>query len=604
MLAKRYLSFGIILLEKRDGWATCYQEMITFKTHLARTEFSIGNFGDSQRCIQEILLRSRNLEDKIEAYLTKVGVCGSEGRVDDAISAGIQCLRELGEKIPSAPHLGHVAVQLVWAKQKLRNKTDSELLDVEIASNVRVVSMLKMYGTLAAMAWLSLKKNFFAFFILRLVRTSTKFGFYSAFPYSLYGMLLGVLRDYKEAHRFSRLALALGHRFSDDCNPPSLAAIHIFLAHLQEPYHDQIEPCLRTYKLGFKVGDTMFGAVAATGYLYFYFMTGLPLAHLVKDARHFRDEMLRYGQINFDQHSGCCHQAALNLVGEAPNPLVMTGGAMDEDEYQRIAVPSVLRNLHTCKMILGVYFNDFDVAGASADILRKESSDVDGTIAMSFFRLFFMGLAALRLAKETRKMKHFRLSRVIINKIRSFAKGGNVNCHHMLLLLYAEQSSVKKRRKTSPDSTETRTAYSNAIISATRSGFTNHAALAYERAARFFLNNGDLDDAGHYFNKAKEKYIEWGAAAKSKQIEVEFGLFLPADQARASSSFRQEFLSTSGGGHLRGRQRHCVKISKQHRGDALVTLGSEAQTATPNKNDDKATTPKHGLDRTTLSKTP
>ena len=74
-----------------------------------------------------------------------------------------------------------------------------------------------------------------------------------------------------------------------------------------------------------------------------------------------------------------------------------------------------------------------------------------------------------------------------------------------------------------------------AIASAYHDGFPHHAALASERAGKYFLHSGDEKLASKHLTRASMLYAEWGAVAKVEQLECEFGRYLNADAASLQS---------------------------------------------------------------------
>ena len=60
--------------------------------------------------------------------------------------------------------------------------------------------------------------------------------------------------------------------------------------------------------------------------------------------------------------------------------------------------------------------------------------------------------------------------------------------------------------------------YSAAISSAHRHRFINEEALAYELAARFYFETGDVRTSFEHSRLALEKYQKWGAFGKATHL--------------------------------------------------------------------------------------
>ncbi len=74
--------------------------------------------------------------------------------------------------------------------------------------------------------------------------------------------------------------------------------------------------------------------------------------------------------------------------------------------------------------------------------------------------------------------------------------------------------------------------FDTAISSAYQDGFPHHAALASERAGLYFVEVDDEALASKYLSRSLILYGEWGATAKVKQLESEYGKYLDTDPSQ------------------------------------------------------------------------
>eukprot|EP00957_Ditylum_brightwellii_P098465 7501553-Ditylum_brightwellii.AAC.1 len=56
--------------------------------------------------------------------------------------------------------------------------------------------------------------------------------------------------------------------------------------------------------------------------------------------------------------------------------------------------------------------------------------------------------------------------------------------------------------------------YDNAVRAAGENGYVQDQALAYERAANFYMKQGDDHSAIQYYADAQNAYLRWGAVSK------------------------------------------------------------------------------------------
>ena len=68
------------------------------------------------------------------------------------------------------------------------------------------------------------------------------------------------------------------------------------------------------------------------------------------------------------------------------------------------------------------------------------------------------------------------------------------------------------------DFSNARVSYNKAIVASQVHRFVNDEAMAHECAAKFYFEARNLSLSLEHFKSACEKYQQWGAAAKAKQL--------------------------------------------------------------------------------------
>lgn len=114
----------------------------------------------------------------------------------------------------------------------------------------------------------------------------------------------------------------------------------------------------------------------------------------------------------------------------------------------------------------------------------------------------------------------------------SLAAHAPENFGHMVWFVEAEMARRKGRRIADA-------LYKNAIAEARENGFTQHAAMACESLAGFYLDQGMDDFAASFMNQAVALYEQWGARAKVRKLQKTHGWLLglsPRSPERAISS--------------------------------------------------------------------
>ena len=126
---------------------------------------------------------------------------------------------------------------------------------------------------------------------------------------------------------------------------------------------------------------------------------------------------------------------------------------------------------------------------------------------------FFLGLASFRLYRETREELWAQRGEKLRERIQTWnEQGSKWNFKHKLELMEAEEAYSNGNFE------RAQILYDKAVSSAKQHKFIHEAALANELAAKFHLAKGARSRSLKYFIEALEKYHEWNAYAKVKEL--------------------------------------------------------------------------------------
>ncbi|NJN76610.1 MAG: hypothetical protein HC796_11045 [Synechococcaceae cyanobacterium RL_1_2] len=124
-------------------------------------------------------------------------------------------------------------------------------------------------------------------------------------------------------------------------------------------------------------------------------------------------------------------------------------------------------------------------------------------------------------------------------KLANWASHGPTNYQHKYDLVAAELAKVTGQYW------EAANFYEQAIVGANENLFLQEEALAYERAALFYLEHRKLKIAKTYFKEAHYLYSCWGATGKVNHFEQQYNQFF--NQPSTDSNSGTSFASTSHG---------------------------------------------------------
>jgi hypothetical protein len=205
-------------------------------------------------------------------------------------------------------------------------------------------------------------------------------------------------------------------------------------------------------------------------------------------------------------------QFTMNLRGEAADPLVLTGAAMNEAEFlqrhrqgigtfHRRGNDSVfVKSMNMVKMILLYLFGELEAAEKCRTIWET-GSPVTTTHFVAYFSVLFSGLTSLGLARKyPRKRRLYkRRAKKHIARLESMVRMGGVNALLILKFLCAEQLTLKEGLEKTQ---EARYAFEDTITLAARTGSRLVRALACERLGYFLLERHETRSAGDYLKQA------------------------------------------------------------------------------------------------------
>ena len=245
-----------------------------------------------------------------------------------------------------------------------------------------------------------------------------------------------------------------------------------------------------------------------------YFYSGLRLEPLKNDVLRFVEMLEAFGQT---VHL-TLYKPFVELI------MSLMGSRLDQDELTRrptISIPKgnsqqAMQYYYRYEMMLAFLLDDID--GANSMSNKLSPMQVEGPSAWLPPRFFFQGLIQYALCRKTGNNKYRRKGQTYLQKLEKFAKGGNVNCQHMALLLRAEHASLGR---SAIDVVQH--AYDKAIVSSGKVGFIHDQAIGNELAGIYFLARGDRSWASTYLARSHTLFQSWGALAKSRQMEDKYG---------------------------------------------------------------------------------
>ena len=528
VMAAHYADRAIHLLpgnlERRWKHKSYYPLTLESYNLSAEMHFCHGHLNQCEVAAREVLQMGNNLEDKLRAYDIFLGLYQARKDYVGALREGSALLQLLGSPLPKKTGVSNVLYNFVTTKRLIQRKKTKDLLNLPPLRDVNVLNIMRILNFITLFAWSANKSDTLVLSILKMIKITIQDGVceYSPFAFASYSSMLGGMGDHAAAFEYGAVALELVERPGMRAGyARTVEVVHFAVTHLKNPIRDSLSPVLRAFHVGMEMGDVDFAAMCLCCHTCLSIHCGPSLHSLEKELVGYAEFFRRYRQDAVRVMVLPWLQLMLNLMGKSNNPLVLTGSAMNEDDFEHEVRSSnyVAAAAHAsyAKLMLYYVFGDLELAEAERKS-QVDYSDVDKLSFMRCFNILFCGLTCLGIAKKDKSKRkvYQRKAKQYIKDLEAYGKIGSANCTPMLTLLEAEFATMLGAKGNYLDS------YDAAISTASRSGFRLTKGIACERAAEYALSSGDLDSTGDYLDKAWSTFRQFGAEGKLRQMEQRY----------------------------------------------------------------------------------
>ncbi len=524
--AIRYLRVGIELLGT-DSWTLNYE--LTFSLYLAtlEAEYLKTNFEQAKHLADTILTQAKTVLEKAKVYERQIQFYSAQNQLQAAIDTTLQVLSILGVPLLDSPPPKLEIAQF----RQLPQMTDPYKL-----AAMRI--LMTVWGTAIVASPELVPKMAFTMVDLCINYGNSPL---APFSYAFYGLnLCLVLGDIESGYQFGQLALQMLEQY--DTRETKCRTCHIFNAfilHWKEPARKSIDPLQDIIQIGLETGDLEYACYASMQYICYSFLVGESLESVNQKQEQYIDLIQNLKQEFQLYYAKIWGQLVLNLSGKVAEPQKLIGEVFDETQE----LPSLTEAkaiFYIAKTILSYLFQDYAGAVKSGSLATKY-----GQALASLFPItqtpFYYSLALLALVwdGEGNSEEYQEIVAANQKKLKSWAGHAPMNYLHKYQLVEAERARVMG------DALQAMELYDRAIQGARESEYLQEEALAYERAAQFYLALGREEIAQNYMTKAHYGYRCWGATAKVKDLESRYPQLIFPLNSTARVSSRSSNLVTS-----------------------------------------------------------
>lgn len=515
--AINYFNIALELLDLSE------EDDLIFVVYLqvSETQYLNTNFTEAARLCSVALKQVNSILKKVKFYEIKIRIALAQNQIQLAIETGLQVLEmleiSLCESLPEELNFDELA--------KLPRMTDPYKL--------AAMESLMLIHPPACFAESALGVTI----LYTMTELSRQYGNSppSIYAYAVYGALVSWrILDIDFAYQLGQLAwLVLAQLDAKEFKCQLLVVVSINITHWKKHTRETIEPLFSAIQTGLEVGDIEFACYAAHYYSVHLFFTGHPLQYVQDNQKRYINFIKKYKQKHQLFLITIYSQLVANLLSQSVNKFFLDGEFINESETLLMLQANnnflAMFSLYFAKCFIYYLFKDYSQSIEYAITSLKFSGFIKGKIIFVqhkfYYSLALLGqyshaICQVNVGHENKQEQFLMQVEQNQEKMKYWAHHCSINYQHKYELVEAEKARVLGQNLIAMEY------YDRAIQGARVQGYIQEEALAYERAAEFYLALGRKEIAQLYMKNAHHCYTRWGAIAKVKDLESEYPQFL------------------------------------------------------------------------------
>lgn len=554
--ALQYLTQVFSFCEPRHLWDTLWNQhyplALELHTERAAVEYLNGHFEDSETIIRQTVARVKTPLEQAEVLHILIVQYTLSACYPEAIQTGRQALALIGIDVPEDQFEEAREKEMLAAKTTIGNRPISSLFDLPEMLQPDKKTAVKLLITMGPPCYRS-HQRLWAVIVAKVINLTLHYGNVPQLGYShtAYGGLLGyVWRDYKTGEEFGKVATRLmTEKFT---NPSDQSVFYLMIGsslrhwsqHLKYATADYHE----AYNIGLASGNLQYAAYAFGHNMYCRFYQGVNLTELFKEIDGYLSfSRTRRNQWAIDLMEGG-QMVILNLLGEGKGTTTydFCKDQVTESQYlarceanKNIQVLAIYHILKTWALYLQGHYSEA-LASFNESEQRFIAVATQGLLpsAEHRFNQSLLLLALYPQASPAEQQQSWQQLEANQTLAKIWADNCPANFLHKYLLIAAEMARLTE------DNWKALELYEQAIAAAKDNEFLQHAALANELAANFWLAQKQPRIAQLYLRAARYGYLLWGAKRKVAALEAKYPLLLETTSDRLSKGNITSSLTT------------------------------------------------------------
>jgi predicted ATPase len=517
-LASLILEFGIDILGT-GAWNDHYDLSLALHNSTAEMEMATWKHDKMNSHIDTVLQRAHSLQDKVQAYSTRIYSLSATNTQVSAIVLATELLSKLGVSLPRKVTRRSIAREVKSIELLLQGKSDEDIRRLPAMSDSSKMNILHILH-LVFLPFVFYKIQYVPIIVSRMIAMTVEHGMnaWASTAFCSYGFFLMGNGDAQKGFRFGDL----GKKLLEDHGAIEYVprVFCYYYGHLYPWRHgiNRTVPYLRKgHRIGMQTGDVGFAAINLSLYFVLGMDSNVSLQEMNNEWECVRDSAGadRLTRSFFALLPSV--QLIHHLMGLTPDPLSPDGDVVNLDEALKTAqdsniAKSVVLNKYN-RSLLAYTFNDYESAAG----FQIDDSELEA-LPKCFFRFriaVLAGLVAAAMARKgVRKLQNIRKAKWLLKELQHFVALSPELCSDRVTLLEAEVAAEQGRHSLALHK------YISAVALSKQSESLYMIALSNERTGIYLLDaRGDKQKAYKYFKEALQAYGNWGAVSKTRQLK-------------------------------------------------------------------------------------
>ena len=525
--ACKHFDTGISLLPK-NGWHENYLLTLSLYEAAAESAYLCGNHEIMSNYADTVIKHVKTINDAAKIIQVQCLSFISTTQISQAIKYAIDSLMRMGINIPANPDKQIVNYTYHQIKELLKEKLINDLAEFSHLTDPTLLAIIQIINIIMPIAHAN--PDLFAMLIFTGIQLTLKYGNSPAsiLIYGNYGqILISQYHDTKNGYKYGQLSLKLLDQFNSiESTAQAYAVFYGTITPWKEPLKNAIATAQVGYQYGFDTGDYLYASVNIITFSMGAYSSGQELSQLNEKVSEYSKAILAMQQIAAKHWNEIIHQSIMNLLGLSSTPWLLQGTAFKENtqlpELKTVNDQFAICTFHIHKMLLSYLFQQQTFSEDSLISAEASLVAVMGTINMAIFHFYAALIQLYSYESSTTSKQKQILDKVTehLQKMQNWAKYAPMNFQHKYDLMEAERCRVTGDWLSAEDH------YEKAIQGAHENEFIQEEALANELAARFFLNRKNKTIAKTYMTQAYYAYANWGAKAKTDDLEKRYPYLL------------------------------------------------------------------------------